>query len=65
MVDAGSGLASPISISVTFQMLRSALSLAGGKWINDVLPDFGSKARLGSKAPFGQSCGYFRFAPIS
>jgi len=30
-VYAGNGIASPISMSVAFQMLRSALSLAGGK----------------------------------
>jgi len=37
-------------MSVAFQMLRSALSLAGGKQINGELLDSGSKARLGSKA---------------
>jgi hypothetical protein len=31
MVYAGNGMESPISMSVAFQMLRSALSLAGGK----------------------------------
>jgi hypothetical protein len=48
MVYAGNGMDSPISMSVAFQMLRSALSLAGGKSLNSELPNFGSKARLES-----------------
>jgi hypothetical protein len=47
MVYAGNGMESPISMSVAFQMLRSAVSLAGGKYINGELLDFGSNARLG------------------
>jgi hypothetical protein len=37
-------------MSVAFQMLRSALSLTGGRERNGGLPDFGSKAHFGSFA---------------